>query len=314
MTQKPGYIKGLEPHNAPEPDHHEAETRTPGYAADSAHVSLKPSEPKQNFSAPLSVDRSVTETSGGISKTVLSVAGLLLLLMLSNELLTLWQRHWIAGSVGTILLIWVLFAGLRVWRQERRAVEEVARLKAEQDAVQQALQRGDLTTLKTALHPWCHRQAKVAPEQIAAFKAAAQSRSTAEEYWQLYKLMVLRPLDQQTDQLIQHYSLTTGTAVMVIPHAGLDSLVVLWRSRAMTQAIARTYGLEMTHLSTLKLFKQALITIVAVAGVETLAQEKLLSDGGDELINRMLGGVSQSLLTAHRTYRLGRLIQLACRP
>ncbi|OPX55538.1 protein of unknown function [Oceanospirillum multiglobuliferum] len=322
MTQKPGYIKGELPtkdqNNTQAIDQESADSRVPGYAAETERVSLK--QPPEQASAVSSITATAPKAAsteaffGGISKTVLSFAGLLLLMMLTNELLALWQNHWIAGSLGTLLLLLVVLGTLRVWRHERGALREVDQLKAEQETVQKALRAENLTDLKSALTPWLNRQAKVAPELITSFKATAQTRNTAEEYWQLYQLMVLRPLDQQADQLIQHYSLTTGTAVMVIPHAGLDGLVVLWRSRAMTRAIAQVYGLETTSLSAFRLFKQALITVMLVAGVETLAQEKLISEGSDELMNRILGGVSQSLLTARRTYKLGRLIQLACRP
>jgi len=335
MTQKPGYIQAsntspeTDTTNAQQANSHSEENaqRAPGYAEKTVAPTLKKQENDPSdadastvdpFKAAYDTEASLlngpVEKFGGISTGLLTAAGLLLFLMLLNELLALWQVHWLVGSAASLLMGFVLLGLLRIWRQERRAADEIEQLKEEQQAVQHALQHQDLTALKSALKPWLDRQAKVAPELLSRFKAAAQERSTAQEYWQLYQLMVLRVLDKQAQRIIRHYTLTTSTAVMVIPHAGLDTLVLLWRSRAMTRAIARVYGLETTSLSALRLFKQALITVMVVAGIETLAQEKLLSEGSDELMNRILGGVSQSLLTVRRTYKLGKMIQLACRP
>lgn len=331
MTQKPGYI---EPAN-PEKDDTTANSRSfenkggesqrnPGYAPENAKESLKdqPDNPaggttygQQPTDSVIEISTQLTkQSSGGIGKSISALIGVLLLLMLTNELVTLWQSHWLLGVLGSGVLALVILGVLNVWRQEWRSAQEIKQLKAEQDAVQQALRDNDLTELKAALTPWLDRQSNSAPQMIQRFRDAAVERTTTEEYWQLYQLMVLRELDLQAQKIIRHYTLTTGTAVMVIPHAGLDTLVVLWRSRTMTREIAAVYGLETTSLSAVRLFRQALVTVMVVAGVETLAQEKLLSEGSDELMNRILGGVSQSLITARRTYKLGRMIQLACRP
>lgn len=337
MTQKPGYIEPSTPTtdnktaNGSPTDKdkgtaHES-PRNPGYAPENAKESLKdqPIDESAAHNGNASHGQSsdgVVETSsqlvkkgsGGIGKSVIALVGVLLLLMLTNELVSLWQSHWLLGASGSGVLALVILGVLNVWRQERRSAREIKQLKAEQDAVQQALRDNNLTELKAALSPWLERQSKAGAQLIQRFRDAAVERTTTEEYWQLYQLMVLRELDLQAQKIIRHYTLTTGTAVMVIPHAGLDTLVVLWRSRTMSREIAAVYGLETTSLSVLRLFKQALVTVMVVAGVETLAQEKLLSEGSDELMNRILGGVSQSLITARRTYKLGRMIQLACRP
>lgn len=337
MTQKPGYIEPSTPttdnktasSNPTDKDERTAHEspRNPGYAPENAKERLKDQpideSPAHNGNASHgqssdsvieASSQLVKKGSGGIGKSVIALVGVLLLLMLANELVSLWQSHWLLGASGSGVLAVVVLGVINVWRQERRSAREIKQLKAEQDAVQQALRDNNLTELKAALSPWLVRQSKAGPQLIQRFRDAAVERTTTEEYWQLYQLMVLRELDLQAQKIIRHYTLTTGTAVMVIPHAGLDTLVVLWRSRTMSREIAAVYGLETTSLSVLRLFKQALVTVMVVAGVETLAQEKLLSEGSDELMNRILGGVSQSLITARRTYKLGRMIQLACRP
>lgn len=327
MTQKPGYI---EPANPKKDDptansrsfknKDEESQRNPGYAPENAKERLKDqpdstTDDQQPTDSVIELSTQLTkQSSGGIGKSIIALIGVLLMLMLTNELVSLWQSHWLLGALGSGVLALVVLGGINVWRQERRSAREIKQLKAEQDAVQQALSGNNLTQLKTALSLWLERQSKTVPELIQRFRDAATERTSAEEYWQLYQLMVLRQLDLQAEKIIRHYTLTTGTAVMVIPHAGLDTLVVLWRSRTMSREIAAVYGLETTSLSVLHLFRQALVTVMVVAGVETLAQEKLLSEGSDELMNRILGGVSQSLITARRTYKLGRMIQLACRP
>ncbi|OOV87448.1 YcjF family protein [Oceanospirillum linum] len=339
MSQKPGYIepatsaKNTEAADgtAGEADRNGAiqtgqETaRNPGYAPEAATESLKDQpadainshkeglQPERGVGPEIQAGNSLIQGGGGIGKSVIAVVAVLLLLILTNELVALWQSHWLLGAFGSGVLAVVVLGVVNVWRQERRSTAEIKRLKCEQDEVQQAIKRQDLTALKAALTPWLERQSKAAPQLIQRFKDAAAERTTAQEYWQLYQLMVLRELDQQAQKIIRHYTLTTGTAVMVIPHAGLDTLVVLWRSRTMTREIAAVYGLATTSLSAIRLFRQALVTVMVVAGVEALAQEKLLSEGSDELMNRILGGVSQSLITARRTYKLGRMIQLACR-
>ncbi len=337
MTQKPGYIEPSTPAtdnktaNSSPADKdkgtaHES-PRNPGYAPENAKERLKDqpidqsaahndtASHGQSSDAAIEASRQlVKKGSGGIGKSIIALIGVLLLLILTNELVSLWQSHWLLGALESGVLAVAILGILNVWRQERRSAREIKQLKAEQDAVQQALRDNDLTELKAALTPWLDRQSNSAPRMIQRFRDAAVERTTTEEYWQLYQLMVLRELDLQAQKIIRHYTLTTGTAVMVIPHAGLDTLVVLWRSRTMSREIAAVYGLETTSLSVLRLFRQALVTVMVVAGIETLAQEKLLSEGSDELMNRILGGVSQSLITARRTYKLGRMIQLACRP
>ncbi|WP_417594261.1 YcjF family protein [Oceanospirillum sp.] len=336
MSQKPGYIEPANPEkddpttNSSPTDKDEGTAhespRNPGYAPEAATGTLKdqPEDAINSHEAhtrqgeavdsEVQAGTSLIQGGSGIGKSVIAVVAVLLLLILTNELVSLWQSHWLLGALGSGVLVVVLLGVINVWRQERRSTEEIKRLKAEQDAVQQTLKNKDLPALKATLTPWLERQSKAAPQLIQRFKDAAVERTTTEEYWQLYQLMVLRELDQQAEKIIRHYTLTTGTAVMVIPHAGLDTLVVLWRSRTMTREIASVYGLQTTSLSAIRLFRQALVTVMVVAGVEALAQEKLLSEGSDELMNRILGGVSQSLITARRTYKLGRMIQLACRP
>ena len=324
MTRKPGYIEPTTQQPQDQADHQntaaDAEpARTPGYVPEETRDSLQPhtaetADNPDNDITPQALGAQLGQGSDGIGKSAIAVIAVVILLMLTNELVALWQSHWMLGTFGSGVLAVVLLGALNVWRQERRSKAEIKRLKSEQDGVQQALKNKDLTALKAALTPWLERQSKAAPQLLQRFKDAAVERTTAEEYWQLYQLMVLRELDQQAQKIIRHYTLTTGTAVMVIPHAGLDTLVVLWRSRTMTREIAAVYGLQTTSLSAVRLFRQALVTVMVVAGVETLAQEKLLSEGSDELMNRILGGVSQSLITARRTYKLGRMIQLACRP
>lgn len=335
MTRKPGYIEPVNPVSdsattnaspAEEKLTKQQAPRNPGYAPEAATETLKeqPSDMAHSDEACAmqgeAVDSEVPEGislnkgSSGIAKSVLSVIGVLFLFMLTNELVSLWQSHWLLGVLGSSVLAVVVLGVINVWRHERRCTAEIKRLKSEQYEVQHALKSRDLSELKAALTPWLDRQSKAAPQLIQRFKEVAVERTTTEEYWQLYQLMVLRERDLKAQKIIRHYTLTTGTTVMVIPHAGLDTLVVLWRSRTMAREIAAVYGLKTTSLSAVQLFKQALVTVMVVAGVETLAQEKLLSEGSDELMNRILGGVSQSLITARRTYKLGRMIQLACRP
>lgn len=101
---------------------------------------------------------------------------------------------------------------------------------------------------------------------------------------------------------------------MVVPHPALDAVILLWRSRSMVSAIANVYGVETSTLSSLRLFKQALVTVGIVAGIEGITQEQLLQEGSNELQTRIASIGSQGAITVLRTYKLGRLTMFACRP
>ncbi|MDX1400237.1 MAG: hypothetical protein R3204_17030, partial [Oceanospirillum sp.] len=217
MTQKPGYIEPATPEKGDptansrssddkytkEKAAQQEAPRNPGYAPEAATETLKDQpadvinthvedilKGKEADSGLQSVI-SLSKESNGIGKSVIALVGVLLLLMLTNELVSLWQSHWLLGALGSGVLAIVVLGAINVWRQERRSAAEIKHLKSEQDGVQQALKNKDLTALKAALTPWLERQSKAAPLLIQRFKDAAVERTTAEEYWQLYQLMVL---------------------------------------------------------------------------------------------------------------------------
>jgi putative membrane protein len=197
---------------------------------------------------------------------------------------------------------------------EYRAARRIDRLEERQREVHSALETGDLCTLKVSLAPTLAALHKSRPALIREFEAAANGKDNVRDYANLLHNLVLTPLDEQARGLITRASLTTGAAVAISPHPGLDALVILWRASALVRDIGDVYGLAPTGLSSIRLLKHVLANAVLAAGLDLLG-DVIVDEFGRGTLNATVGkAAGEAAVMSRRTYRLGKLTQSLCRP
>jgi uncharacterized membrane protein YcjF (UPF0283 family) len=231
-----------------------------------------------------------------------------------NILVDVWRTlPW--GAVPLAILTlgfgWIVGRAVLI---EYRAARRIDRLQERQREVEQALATGDLSALKAALAPTVAALQKSQPALLGEFEAAAKGERHARDYARLFENLVLTPLDEEAANLIRRVSLTTGAAVAISPHPGLDAIVLLWRASALVRGVGNIYGLAPTGLSSVRLLKHALASAVLAAGLDALG-DVIVDELGRGTLSATAGkAAGEALVMGRRTYGLGKLTQSLCRP
>lgn len=230
-----------------------------------------------------------------------------------TELSDLWHRAvWLAIPVTVLTLVLFGTAGLAI-RREIAAMRRVDALPARSAMIEDALKTDSLVLMKEALSPTIAAVRKRRPSLAAEFEAAAANRDNVREYTELFRNLILQELDEEAEALIKRTAITVGTAVAVLPHPALDAAVVLWRATALVRRVGDIYGLELTGLSSLKLFRHIVTSGILAVGMEAAGDAVLDQIGRGALEGAGKMG-AEGVVIAVRVYRLGRLSIQLCKP
>jgi uncharacterized membrane protein YcjF (UPF0283 family) len=230
-----------------------------------------------------------------------------------TDIYALWhQPSWLALPVTLLTIALVGTATWASWR-EIRAMRRVDALDDRDKRIKEAIETDSIIALKDALSPTITILRERQPELIQEFEAAATNRVCTGDYADLFGNLILKELDEQAEALIKRTSFTVGAAVAILPHPTLDAAVVLWKATTLIRRIGDIYGLELTGLSSLKLFKHAVTSAVLAAGVEEIGNAVLEQLGRGVMESAGKKG-AEGLVIAGRVYRLGKLTQELCRP
>jgi putative membrane protein len=133
------------------------------------------------------------------------------------------------------------------------------------------------------------------------------------EAMQLFERIVLRPLDEIAYAAVRRAARDTAIGASVSPVAGVDALIVLWRSMRMVREVAEVYGLRPTRLSVLALIRRMFVTATFAVTADVVG-DVLGAHVGGRLAGLVSGKLAEGVFAGVRTARLGLLAIEQCRP
>lgn len=146
-----------------------------------------------------------------------------------------------------------------------------------------------------------------------AFQQASQPHHSSADIMTLLNYHLLAPRDREAQRLISRMSGETAIMVAVSPLTLVDMALVAWRSLAMINRLCRLYGLELSYIGRLKLFRSVLNQMV-FAGASELATDAGMDMLSLDVAGRLSARASQGLATGLLSARLGLRAQRLCRP
>ncbi len=133
------------------------------------------------------------------------------------------------------------------------------------------------------------------------------------EAMELFERIVLRPLDEAAYAAVRRAARDTAIGASVSPVAGIDALIVLWRSLRMVREVAQVYGLRPTRLSVLALVRRMFVTATFAVTADVIG-DVLGAHLGGRLAGLVSGKLAEGVFAGVRTARLGLLAIEQCRP
>ena len=228
-------------------------------------------------------------------------------------LATLWQEAiWLALPASGLVFALMVSASLAI-RREFTSMRRVDTLPSRNASIVEALETDSLVLLKEALAPTIESARIRYPQMIDEFEAAATDRDSTRDYAQLFKNLIIKPLDEEADKLIKRTSIIVGAAVTVLPHPALDAAVVMWKASTLIRKIGDIYGLNLTGLSSLRLFKHIITSAVLAAGIEEMG-DIMLAQIGRGIMESAGKKSAEGIVIAWRVHRLGTISKELCRP
>ena len=133
------------------------------------------------------------------------------------------------------------------------------------------------------------------------------------EAMELFERIVLRPLDEAACAAVRRAARDTAIGASVSPVAGVDALIVLWRSLRMVREVAEVYGMRPTRLSVLALIRRMFLTATFAVTADVVG-DVLGAHLGGRLAGLVSGKLAEGVFAGVRTARLGLLAIEQCRP
>jgi len=222
------------------------------------------------------------------------------------------QARWLDAAWQLFALGLIGFGGLALLR-------EVARLKRlkHHDRLRETLAELPQRSSRQAM-----QQADALRRQLTlsdddphwqAFQHASQPHHSSADIMTLLDYHLLAPRDREAQRLISRMSGETAIMVAVSPLTLVDMALVAWRSLAMINRLCRLYGLELSFISRLRLFRSVLYQM-AFAGASELATDAGMDMLSLDVAGRISARASQGLATGLLSARLGLRAQRLCRP
>lgn len=233
------------------------------------------------------------------------------------ELLTALGNAWTSADLlglawGGLGLVILLIA-------TRTLISEVARARRldRHDRLREALARlptataDDITESTRALAR--HLSLDQDAPDWQALRDALEPHHDGQETRDLLEHHLMVPRDRAAIRLISRMSSETAVMVAVSPLTLVDMALVAWRHLVMVNRITRLYGLELSRLGRIKLWRQILHDM-AFAGAAEMATDTGIELLSLDLTGRLSARASQGLASGLLAARLGLRAQALCRP
>lgn len=199
--------------------------------------------------------------------------------------------------------VFVIFLTQTLLR-EYRAFRQVGRLEEETTELADALGRDDARSFLNALQPRLKALKVHDAALIGNFESADLDDMSAISVRRAFENLVLTKLDERAEAVIEREARNACLAVAILPHPALDAAVVIWRGAGLIRKLAAIYGVEVTGLSSLRLFKHVLESALLAAGAETLGRF-IVEEGTGGAFARVIKPLGEAAVTYARMRRLG---------
>ncbi|MCW9046879.1 MAG: DUF697 domain-containing protein [Gammaproteobacteria bacterium] len=219
---------------------------------------------------------------------------------------------WLAVPLTIITLVFISILARLIWR-ERRAIQSIDRIQQTQRQLTRYINEDSTVGVHETLKPVLNAIKNHYPEEYRQFDEARHDRKTVSEYLSLLDNVVLSRLDKDVDDAINKATLSISGLVAISPHPALDAFMVMFRANMLLREISRIYGLEITGLSSLYLFKHTIVSAVTAAGIEEIGS-MVLEEIGANLTEKSVKIVMEGMVSASRMYRLGKITKKITRP
>lgn len=229
------------------------------------------------------------------------------------SLVSAWNTNvWFAVPLTIITVVFIsVLAGL-AWR-EWRAIQSIDRIQETQKKLIQYINDDSIVGVHETLKPVLACIKVHYPEEYRQFDDALHDRNTVKEYLSLLDNVVLFRLDKDVEDAINKATLSISGLVAVSPHPALDAVMVVFRANMLLRKISTIYGLEITGLSSLYLFKHTIVSAITAAGIEEIGS-MVLEEVGAGLTEKAAKIVMEGMVSAGRMYRLGKITKTIVRP
>jgi putative membrane protein len=248
------------------------------------------------------------------ASTALAIAGVTVIDAVA-WLSDLFQRSIMLGGIAAFLLGGVLVAAAGFTLGE---IRNLMRLRS----AQEIRQRGHELTQATGTfesHGFVADLVELVSggprgrELCEQFRDALTDTHDDREALLLFDRMVLRPLDETALAMVRRGARDAAIGTSVSPVAGLDAMIVIWRSLRMMREIGAVYGLRPTRLAIFALARRMLLT--ATFSVTTdMVGDIVGAHLGGRLAGLLSGKLAEGIYAGVRTARLGLLTVDQCRP
>lgn len=228
-------------------------------------------------------------------------------------LMVAWQQqNWVALS-STLAIVLIILAAIGAIMTEFRHLYRLRERADERDNAKLLLASHDQSKAKT----FCQKliqQAGLDKDHPAVLRwyAALHETHNDREIVILYAKLVQPVLDEQARRDISRYAAESALMIAVSPLALVDMAFIAWRNLKLINQIAKIYGIELGHLSRMRLFKLVLVNI-AFAGASELVREVGMDWMSQDLVAKLSARAAQGIGTGLLTARLGIKAMELCR-
>ena len=222
------------------------------------------------------------------------------------------NSFYLAIPLTIITAAFIIILGFYVWR-EWRAFQSIDRIQETQQQLRQYIDEDSIIGVHETLKPTFARIKINYPEEYRQFDEARHARQNVKEYLSLLENVVLSKLDKDIDDSINQAMLTVAGLVALSPYPALDAVIVMIRANMLLRKISHIYGLELTGLSSMYLFKHTIISAITAAGIEELGSI-VMEEFAVGVTENALKIATEGTVSYARMYRLGKFAKNIIRP
>lgn len=211
----------------------------------------------------------------------------------------IWTGLLTLSTVGFLLvLLWVIY-------QERRCYLSLHRVETQTSLIAQALQQDDRTALIAYLRQRTPSQHSALAWQLhQQFWLSVQAHHSSSDLWQMYRQMVLNPLEARAQVLIQQATLQGAAISLLSPNALIHSGILLWRSMKLVRDIASVYGFALGMYGNGHLLRLSIQHAVIQQGADFVL-EAGWQQLSEQLLTKLAEKGAQAATTGFLLRRLG---------
>ncbi|MEO5369448.1 MAG: TIGR01620 family protein [Magnetococcus sp. DMHC-1] len=243
----------------------------------------------------------------------------LLLVLLQNLILYLWQEMTERPLLGTLMTVLALGGVVSATLWIGREWYRLARLRemrslAEEAAILATRRKfaGDAWGLTQQLVP-LYQHDPEAMAGLARFNLTIDDTLEDSQILRLFARQVLAPVDSRAHRVVVRHVSSTTLLTALSPFPLVDALLFLWHNLRMVREIAQCYGVHPGTMGSWILLRDGCQGLL-VAGTTDLLANQVSNLLGNSLASMLLARAGQGIANGLFTARIGLQAMHLCRP